>query len=246
MILEICIDSVEAALAAEAGGAHRLELCGNLMEGGTTPAKSMIEACQAHSNLPIMMMVRPRGGDFLYTDYEFETMERDIALAKEMGVQGVVFGLLLEDGNIDRTRTRKLVELASPLEVTFHRAFDRARDGKRALQELLDLGVDRILTSGLQPTVPEGLNLITELVEMAGDRMSIMPGGGVNAENIKDIIEQSGVREIHSSGKHIIQSKMKYSNPDVYMGAEGVDEYSRNTVSEEKVRAMIAAIGKNR
>ena len=139
MTIEICIDSIEAAIAAQAGGADRLELCGNLLEGGTTPTKSMVELCRQYSELPIMMMVRPRGGDFLYSDYEFELMQKDIELAKEMGVKGVVLGLLLEDGNIDVYRTRQLVELARPLEVTFHRAFDRVRNPYLALRELINL-----------------------------------------------------------------------------------------------------------
>ena len=242
MTLEICIDSIEAAIAAQAGGADRLELCGNLLEGGTTPTKSMVELCRQYSDLPIMMMVRPRGGDFLYSDYEFELMQKDIQLAKEMGVKGVVLGLLLEDGNIDVYRTRQLVELARPLEVTFHRAFDRVRNPYLALRELINLKVDRILTSGLKPTVPEGISLIKELIQQAGDELIIMPGSGVNETNVADIIAQTGAREVHSSAKHQISSQMLYANPDVYMGAEGVDEYQRNTVSEARVRAMREAM----
>lgn len=239
--LEVCIDSVASAQIAEAGGAHRVELCDNLVEGGTTPSWGMIETVCRHTRLDVMVMVRPRGGDFLYDELEFETMAENVQHFRKLNIRGIVLGLLTADGHIDVPRTRQLVELAGPLEVTFHRAFDMAFEPIQALDDLLQTGIHRLLTSGQEATAYEGRALIRQLVERAGDKMSIMPGGGVNEENISDLIAQTGVTECHVSARHNIASGMKFTNPRVYMGTPGLPEYERKVTSEKRVRELLFA-----
>ncbi|MEM6343607.1 MAG: copper homeostasis protein CutC [Bacteroidota bacterium] len=240
--LEVCIDSVASALAAEKAGAHRLELCGNLAEGGTTPSSGMVQTIQAVCSLPIMMMIRPRGGDFLYSRMEFAVMERDIEEAKRLKVAGVVLGLLSKDGNIDKSKTARLIERARPLPVTFHRAFDMTRNSKDALKALRDLGVDRLLTSGREATAPEGSKLIAQLVKNAGRKLKIMPGGGLNAENVAQLVAETGVAEVHATGSHILPSEMEYRNEKIFMGVPGMPEYSLKQSSPENIKAILAAL----
>ncbi len=197
-LIEACVDSVESALAAEGGGASRVELCDNLLEGGTTPGAGAIAAAREQLHIPLHVMIRPRGGDFCYSDAEFDAMERDIAMVKESGADGIVIGVLRPDGTVDVERTRALVALARPLSVTFHRAFDMTRDAFEALESLIDLGVDRILTSGQAPSVTEGLDTITELVKRADSRIVIMACGGVNERNIAQVVRQTHVSELHA------------------------------------------------
>ena len=237
MILEVCIESTESAINAEAGGANRVELCDNLMEGGTTPSFGMIALTLARVSIPVMMMIRPRGGDFLYTDLEYEIMRRDIEEAKRLGVHGVVFGLLTADGKIDKERTAKLIEAAHPLRVTFHRAFDMTIDPFEALEDLIELGVDRILTSGQEPSTDKGINLITALVKRARDRVIILPGCGIKEDNIRELVSKTGVQECHVTGKHQIPSEMTYTNPRVFMGVPGAPEYEKTVVDPERIRA---------
>ena len=196
-LIEVCVDSVASAVAAEAGGAARVELCDNLMEGGTTPPTALIAAARARLRIPLHVIIRPRAGGFCYSDAEFDVMKRDITLARQLGADGVVIGILLPDGRVDLERTRALIALARPLSVTFHRAFDMTRDPFEALESLIDLGVDRILTSGQQPSVLEGLDLITALAARADGRIVIMGCGGINATNIARVIAESQVREVH-------------------------------------------------
>lgn len=245
MTLEICIDSVASALAAEAGGAHRVELCDNLVEGGTTPSHGMVDVIKERCSLPIMMMIRPRGGDFLYSEEEFAVMKQNIRWAKSMGVQGVVFGILKQDGSIDMDRNRELIELARPLEVTFHRAFDVCNDPLRALDELIVLGVDRLLTSGLQATAEQGIPLIRDLVQRQNNEIKIMAGGGVRPHNVKKIIQETGVPEVHATGRKTFPSPMSYTNPAVFMGAPGQDEYTRTQTDAELVKEMLREIPTN-
>ena len=237
MILEVCIESAESAINAEAGGANRVELCDNLMEGGTTPSSGMIALTLERVTIPVMMMIRPRGGDFLYTDLEYEIMRRDIEEAKRLGVHGVVFGLLTADGKIDKDRTAKLIEEARPLRVTFHRAFDMTIDPFEALEDLIELGVDRILTSGQEPSTDKGIHLIAELVKRAGDRVIILPGCGIKEDNIRELVSKTGVQECHVTGKHQIPSEMTYTNPRVFMGVPGAPEYERTVVDPDRIRA---------
>lgn len=240
--VEICIDSVEGAVAAQAGGAQRVELCDNLVEGGTTPSSGMIAEVRRMVTLGINVIIRPRGGDFCYSDAEFQVMAQDVAHAKALGADGVVIGLLHPDGTIDSERTAQLITLARPLPVTFHRAFDMVRDQAAALEELIALGIDRVLTSGGEADVIAGLDQITQLVSQSADRTIIMPGGGVTPENAHHVIQTSGAREIHLSARSPIESKMTYRNERVYMGLPGMPEYQRKTTDVERVRAVVGVL----
>lgn len=243
LIFEFCIDSVESAIAVEQGGANRVELCDNLLEGGTTPSAGAMALARQKVGIDINVIIRPRGGDFYYSDVEFEVMRFDIEQAKQLGANGVVIGLLNPNGSIDTARTRELVELARPLSVTFHRAFDMCRDPYEALEQLVDLGVDRILTSGQEPSVLEGLDLITHLVQKAGDRIIIMPGGGITERNIAKIIAQSGVKEVHVVGTVSVESQMQYRNAHVFMGGElRPPEFSRMVTDAGRVKGLVSAM----
>lgn len=237
-LLEICIDSVEGALAAQAGGAQRVELCDNLLEGGTTPSAGMIALVRQQISIGLHVIIRPRGGDFCYSDLELAVMEYDIAQAKQLGADGVVIGLLKPDGAIDKPRTAALIARARPLSVTFHRAFDMAVDPVQALEDLIDLGVDRLLTSGQESSALEGVDLITTLVQQAGDRIIIMAGGGVTERNLPKIVQQSGVREVHLAARGPVESAMSYRRTQVFMGgALRPPEFARQSTSYERVLA---------
>ena len=241
--LEICNDSAEGAVAAQEGGADRVELCDNLVEGGTTPSAGTIQLARKHIDIGLNVIIRPRGGDFLFSDIEFDVMKRDIEVAAENGADGVVIGLLNSDGTIDAQRSGVLVEMARPLSVTFHRAFDMASDPTRALDALIGLGIDRVLTSGQEFSALEGLGLITDLVRQAGGRLIVMPGGEINEENVAQVVEQSGVREVHVSARSAVQSRMVYRNPRCAMGSEyHPDEYAWKTADASRVRALVEAI----
>ncbi|MEO1087359.1 MAG: copper homeostasis protein CutC, partial [Acidobacteriota bacterium] len=179
VLVEVCLDSADSAVAAAEGGARRVELCDNLIEGGTTPSAGMIAATRRRVTIGLQVMIRPRGGDFLYSDAEVEAMLYDVGVAKDLGADGVVFGVLCADGTVDRDATARLIDAARPMSVTFHRAFDMTRDPFEALDALIELGVDRLLTSGQEATVADGVELLTALVERAGDRLVVMPGCGL-------------------------------------------------------------------
>lgn len=238
---EVAVDSIESALTAQDSGANRVELCADLGIGGITPSYGMIVVAKAQLHIPIHVIIRPRRGDFLYTEAEFEIMRRDIEYAKSVGVNGVVIGILQADGNIDIDRTRVLVELARPLSVTFHRAFDMALDPYQALDELMELGIDTLLTSGQQPTAEQGLPLIADLVKQSAGRITIMPGSGINPDNIRSIIDGSGADTFHFSGKLSVDSKMQYRNPNLSMGKKGVgSECPLHYAHADTIRAIIA------
>lgn len=237
--VEVCVDSVEGALAAQTGGAARAELCDNLFEGGTTPSAGTIALARRHLQIDLNVIIRPRGGDFCYSEIEYEVMRRDIEEAKGLGANGVVIGLLTLDGDIDVARTRSLIDLARPLSVTFHRAFDVCRHPFAALETLIDLGVDRLLTSGQEASVLEGLDLIAELVRRAGDRLIIMPGGGIREHHVAKILAV-GVKEIHVSARSTVSSPMLHRNGRVFMGGElRQPEYERKTTDVARVRAFV-------
>jgi copper homeostasis protein len=241
-IIEVCIDSIESAINAEAGGADRVELCDNLAEGGTTPSAGLIRAVSGQIGIGLQVMIRPRGGDFLYSSAEMEAMKYDIQVAKDLKVDGVVFGCLTREGDVDLERMAELMALARPMNVTFHRAFDMVQDPMRALDMLISLGVDRVLTSGLQPTAPEGAGMIAKLVGQAASRIIILAGGGVRPHNIQQLIEQTGVRECHVSGRTILESKMTYQNPGVMMGGTThPSEYERLVVDSAVIRSFRSA-----
>jgi copper homeostasis protein len=197
ILLEICLDSVESAVAAQQGGAHRVELCSNLDVGGTTPSFSLIEEVRKLISIKLHVMVRPRGGDFCYSAQEFELMKNDILRTKQLGADGVVFGILTKEKTIDSERCRRLVEIAKPMSTTFHRAYDEVTEPFYALEDIVACGVDRLLTSGQKVSATEGIELIALLVQKAGNRIAIMPGAGIHAGNINNIIAMTGVTEIH-------------------------------------------------
>lgn len=244
VLVEVCVDSVESAVAAQNGGADRVELCDNLMEGGTTPSYGSIEIARELLQIGLHVIIRPRGGDFLYSDIEFEIMCRDIEVAKRLGADGVVIGILTSDGGIDTMRTGKLVELARPMSVTFHRAFDVCRDPNRAVDELAAIGVDRLLTSGQEANAVEGMDLIAELVKHASGRIEIMVCGNLSERNVKKVIAATGVREVHFTAFDEVSSQMRFRNGRVFMGGTlRPPEYSRSVTSSEIVRLTIKAAG---
>ena len=238
-IIEIATSDFLTTKSAVEGGADRIELCANLAEGGTTPSYAHIKKCREAFSIPLFPIIRPRGGDFLYTKDEFEIMKNDIKLCKELGCEGIVIGLLNMDGTIDMTRTSELIELAYPLEVTFHRAFDRCKDPFVALEELIEIGCQRILTSGQKPTVSEGVDLIAELNKKADDRIVILPGSGVRKDNIKMLAEKTGCIEFHSSLRGKTKSSMQFIHPAF---ADSAESYSNNEISPDEVRALRNAL----
>ena len=242
LTFEVCVDSVESAVAAERGGAARVELCSDLIEGGLTPSYGMLRTVRAAVNIELMAMVRPRGGDFCYSDAEFLVMQEDLAAAKDAGADGVVFGLLSPDGAVDTARTKHLLELARPLPVTFHRAFDMTRDPFAALDQLAALRVDRLLTSGQEPTALEGVDLIAELVRRAGRRLIVMPGGGITDRNVGRIVSATGVTEVHFGCAVPAEGRMVFRNPRVFMGgALRPPEYTLEVARADDVARVIAA-----
>ncbi len=241
-LIEACVNSAESALEAQKGGALRVELCGNLMEGGTTPSYGTIKLARDKLDIGLNVIIRPRGGDFCYSDLEFDIMTQDIKVAKEAGVDGVVIGILAIDSTIDIQRSHYLIELARPMTVTFHRAFDMTADPFMALEDLKRLGVNRILTSGQRPSAMEGLPLLAELVRAAGNDIVIMPGVGVDAENIRQLAAGTGAREFHVLAERQLMSPMQYKNSRVFMGGDpDLPEYSRPVTDWEKIRAICAA-----
>jgi copper homeostasis protein len=239
---EICIDSVAGAIAAEQAGADRVELCANLLEGGTTPSLGLIETTIARTRLPVQVMIRPRGGDFLYSDSEVEIMLRDIAAAKAARAGGVVFGCLNADGRVDAKLTERLAAAARPLSVTFHRAFDVSRDPIEALRTLIGLGIDRLLTSGQEPSVLEGAPLIRRLIDLAAGRLIVMPGGGITARNVARCLRETGAGEIHFAALSEAPSGMAHRNPHVFMGGElRPAEYARLVTTRSGIKAVLDA-----
>lgn len=240
------MDSPEAALAAQQGGAHRLELCSDLVEGGITPSLGSIQAAHAAVSIPLFVLIRPRGGDFCYTSTEFDVMRRDILAVRSTGADGVVLGILLPDGSVDASRTAELITLARPMQVTFNRAFDLCKNPMDALETLVTLGVERVLTSGQQPTVVDGMSLVKRLVESANDRITILAGGGIRADNIARIARSTGVHEFHFTARTPQESPMQYRNTRCWMGkAYQPDDYERRVTRAELVRQVIHALRKS-
>jgi copper homeostasis protein len=241
VIYEICVDSVAGVRAAKASGADRVELCGDLLEGGTTPSRGMIRQARTVAGIGLNVIIRPRGGDFLFDDDEFTIMQADIETAKAEGADGVVIGLLTAEAAVDATRTRELIARARPLSVTFHRAFDMTADPFQALGTLVELGVDRVLTSGQEATVLEGLPLIAELVRRAVNKIIVMPGGGINARNADRIVATAKPREIHFAALEPAAGGMRFQRHHVFMGGElRPPEYSRLITSVASIRSVMA------
>lgn len=224
-ILEISVESVAAAMAAERGGAHRIEFCSNARKGGTTPSPELLREVRERVRLPIFSMVRPRGGNFFYSDAEFATMQRDVDAAKEFGMDGIVLGLLKADGQVDVERTKQLIKRARPLPVTYHRAFDECADLRMSLEDVIKTGATRLLTSGGKRTAPEALGMLGELVRIAGDRLTMMPGSGLHAGNIREAMQKTGASEYHAGLSSVV------ANPTDNLGA-----------FEDEVRKLAAAL----
>ncbi len=241
-LLEICAGSWDSVLAAHRGGAARVELCSALSEGGLTPSAGLVAAACRLSGLRVHVLIRPRPGDFLYTDAEADIMADDVRRAVGLGADGVVIGGLTPEGDIDTRLTRRLAEAAAGRSVTFHRAFDLCRRPDRALECLVDCGCHRLLSSGQAPTAEQVLPLLRAFVGHAGDRLVVMPGSGVNAGNAARILRESGAHEIHASARRPVGSRMMFRNEGVNMGAP-TDEYVRLETDADEVRALLRAIG---
>lgn len=241
--LEVCVDSMASVLAAQEGGAHRIELCDSLLEGGLTPSAGTIEVARRHLSIDINVMIRPRGGDFLYSDLEVEVMQRDIMVAKQLGANGVVFGLLTANGAIDVERTKALIASARPMSVTVHRAFDMVANAHAALDMLIALGVDRVLSSGLEASAEAGVTTLRDLVQQAAGRIIIMPGAGVHEHNIAAIARATGAVELHMSGRSPQESQMHYRNSRISLGGSGgAAEYTHQITSSSRIRASLDAL----
>lgn len=234
--LEVIGFNIESCIAAQDGGAHRIELCASPGEGGTTPSYAFIKTAREKLHIDLYVMIRARGGDFLYSDDDFELMKNDITICKQSGCDGIVTGILTKDGKVDKDRCKELIDLAYPLEATFHRAFDRVADPLEALEDVIDLGFERILTSGLKPKAIESVNLLSQLIKQAGERIIIMPGSGVSAANIIEIAESTGAKEFHSSASISKESGMEFINTDLNESLKHI------TVDKEEVKKMIHLI----
>ena len=241
-MIEICVEGIDGLLAAQAAGADRVELCASLVEGGITPSLGTVRAALERATIPFHVIVRPRGGDFLYGEAEYRSMLTDVSALRDLGVAGVVFGCLNAGGSIDEERMSELVRAAGPLNVTCHRAFDMTRDPAEALEALIRCKVGRVLTSGQRDTALEGAALLADLVRQAGDRIVILGCGALDPENIAEVLGKTGLTEMHFAALTDVPSAMAYRNPDVGMGGTDLDREYRTTVTDQAlVAATIAA-----
>lgn len=241
--LEICVDSVYSAVDAQEAGADRIELCDNLIEGGTTPSYGTIMTARRNLAIGLNVLIRPRGGDFLYNDTEFEIMKRDIEKCGECGADGIVTGILRCNGTIDMDRMARLIELARPMTVTFHRAFDLCSNPEDGLKDLIASGIDILLTSGQMNSAEAGSELISKLVRQAGKKIRIMPGSGINDTNIRRIAEVTGASEFHLSARKTIDSEMTFRKEGVDLGStQNYNEYSRKVADPEKIKNIISIL----
>lgn len=242
MEVEVCAYSLESCRAAQEAGADRVELCAAMYDGGTTPSAGTIRLARKMLDIQLYVMIRPRGGDFLYSEEEFIQMKEDLLFAKSCGVDGVVIGLLKPDGSVDIERTKELVELAMPLKVTFHRAFDMTGDCRRALEDIIAAGCCRVLTSGQRNTAMEGQGVLEELAVLAAGRIQVMAGSGVSVANAMELVA-TGVDALHMSGKNTRDSGMQYLNPQVFMGGvPGIPEYEIVYSDCEKIREVVMKV----
>lgn len=240
---EICANSVSSCLTAQLAGAHRVELCAALPEGGTTPSFGEISLARELLQIKLHVLIRPRAGDFLYNDMEIKSMVRDIEMCRRLGVDGIVIGCLNKSGDVDIHQTKTLIEAAGNMSVTFHRAFDVCKDPHEALEDIIKLGCDRILTSGQQPTAIEGTNLLQSLHKQADDRIILLAGSGVNENNIEKIAKKTGIWEFHFSARTPVESKMEFRKEGVPMGGTiKIDEFSYPFTSADKVKKTIDAL----
>jgi copper homeostasis protein len=243
VLVEACVDALDAALAAERGGARRIELCGELLQGGVTPSAGLIGAVRDRVSIPVFVLVRPRTGDFLYDADELDVMRRDVAMAASLGADGVVLGALTAAGDIDVDAMRPLIDAARPMQVTFHRAFDFARVQAGALDALLALGVERVLTSGGAPSALEGVQALARLVRDAGERLTVLAGGSITASNAAEVARLSGVRELHVRGARRVESAMLHRRAGVTLArAQMPDDYERVAAGEKEIRQVVDVV----
>ncbi|HVM91438.1 MAG TPA: copper homeostasis protein CutC [Terriglobales bacterium] len=240
--LEICVDSLESAQIAARAGAHRLELCADLAQHGLTPSADLIATVRAEVSIPVFVMIRPRPGNFCYSPAEFAAMQRDIDLAKNARADGVVFGILSEDRTVDQPRNAEVLAQARPLQATFHRAFDVSSDLTQSLETIIHLGFDRVLTSGGAPKVEQAIPVVNRLQRQAAGRIALMIGSGINSTNVRSLIEQTGVREVHSSARRLAQPSMRYRSEVIAMDTIPGWEERYATADEEEVRKLVQAI----
>ena len=234
--LEVIGFTIESCILAQAAGAHRIELCDNPGEGGTTTSYGFIKAARENLRIELYPIIRPRGGDFFYSDAEFDVMKVDVKLCKDLGCDGVVIGMLNADGTVDKKRCKELVEIAYPLGVTFHRAFDRVSDAAQALEDVIEIGCERILTSGLVPNALNGAETLAALIKQADERIIIMPGSGIRAGNIIELAQKTGAVEFHTSARMNIDSKMNYTN-------EGMNESLKSvSVDVDEIKKIIFSL----
>jgi copper homeostasis protein len=238
--LEICVDNVESGIDAQIAGADRVELCDNLIEGGTTPGYGTIASARNNLSIDLYVMIRPRRGDFLYTDLEYDIMRRDIEICGECGVDGIVLGILTSGGGIDVDRTAKLIEFAHPMSATFHRAYDMCSNPIQGLEDVIASGAVRLLTSGQKEKAEEGAELIGQLVGLADDRIIIMPGGGINESNIAWIAGVTGVKEFHLTGRKVKDSEMIFRRQGISMGGTlEIPEFTRKVADPDIIKNII-------
>lgn len=235
-LLECATDSVESALAAAKGGADRLELCANLIIGGTTPTLALYDEVRSHSDIPLFILIRPRFGDFLYTDYEANVICREIKMFQKAGAEGVVIGSLNKDGSLNVEHMKRFIDSAKDMSITLHRAFDMCADPFATLKQARELGVNTILTSGQAPSSLEGIDLYEKLIEKANGEISILAGGGIKASTIEKLLKQTSLTAFHMSGKIVVESSMVFRNPAVSMGLPGISEYNIWLTDESNVR----------
>lgn len=235
-LLECATDSVESALAAAKGGADRLELCANLIIGGTTPTLALYDEVRSHSDIPLFILIRPRFGDFLYSDYEANVICREIEMFQRAGAEGVVIGSLNKDGSLNVEHMKRFIDSAKDMSITLHRAFDMCADPFATLQQAKELGVNTILSSGQAPSSLEGIELYEKLIEKANGEISILAGGGIKASTIEKLLEQTSLTAFHMSGKIVVESGMEFRNPIVSMGLPGISEYNIWLTDESNVR----------
>ena len=235
-LLECATDSVESALAAAKGGADRLELCANLIIGGTTPTLALYDEVRSHGDIPLFILIRPRFGDFLYTDYEANVICREIEMFQKAGAEGVVIGSLNKDGSLNAEHMKRFIDSAKDMSVTLHRAFDMCADPFETLKQAKELGVNTILTSGQAPSSLEGIDLYEKLIEKANGEISILAGGGIKASTIEKLLKQTSLTAFHMSGKIVVESGMEFRNPAVSMGLPGISEYNIWLTDENNVR----------
>lgn len=239
MILEIAVFNIESALLASKSGADRIELCENAFDGGTTPSCGTLKTIKEKISIPVFPIIRARGGDFFYTDDEYNVMKNDILFCRQLGFEGAVIGLLNKDATVDKERTKHLVDVAYPMEITFHRAFDRTKDAFQSLEDIIECGCQRILTSGQVPNAYDGKDLIKKLIEQADERIIIMPGTGVRSNNIKELADYTNATELHSSARKNIKSEMEFVNEKMH------EELTNISVDADEIKKMKSILKKN-